>query len=310
MAEPTETTVLDGRSLTPAEVATVARAGRTVRLDDAARARNAAAAEALARLAERGAPIYGVTTGVGALRSRKVPPGEREDHQLRLLRSHACGAGRPLAVEQVRATMVVRANQLGAGGGGVSDELLDSLVAALNAGFVPFTRELGSLGTGDLTVLADIALALLGEGLAWQGRNPVPGRSALAAAGLTAPRLGPRDGIAFMSSNAASIGDGALVAVDAERLLAMGWRWRHCRSWRPAPIRRCSIPRVHAARAHPGQVAIAARLTEALGPGARRGRRAARSGPSTTRTPSAPSPRSRARPWTRSERSRRCWRWS
>jgi histidine ammonia-lyase len=268
VAEPTETTVLDGRSLTTAEVATVARRGRTVRLDDAARARNAAAAEALARLAQRGAPIYGVTTGVGALRSRKVPPGEREDHQLRLLRSHACGAGRPLAVEQVRAAMVVRANQLGAGGGGVSEELLDALVAALNAGVVPFTRELGSLGTGDLTVLADIALALLGEGRAWQGRKPVPARSGLADAGLRAPRLGPRDGIAFMSSNAASIGDGALLAVDAERLITTGLAVAALSFLAAGADPAVLDPRVHAARPHPGQVAIAARLTEALGPGA------------------------------------------
>ena len=138
--------ILDGRTLTPAQVAAVAREGRPVSLDDAARARNAAAAEALAALLEAGTPVYGVTTGVGALRSRELGPSERSGHQLRLLRSHACGAGRPLAPERVRAAMVVRANQIGAGGAGVSDDLLDASVAALNAGFVPFSRELGSLG--------------------------------------------------------------------------------------------------------------------------------------------------------------------
>ena len=64
--------------------------------------------------------------------------------------------------------MVVRANQLGAGGAGVVPALLDALIAALNAGITPFTREFGSLGTGDLPGLCDIALALLGEGLVWQ----------------------------------------------------------------------------------------------------------------------------------------------
>jgi hypothetical protein len=64
------------------------------------------------------------------------------------LRSHACGAGAVLWSESVRAAMATRANQIGAGGAGVANELLDALVACLNAGLSPFTRELGSLGTG------------------------------------------------------------------------------------------------------------------------------------------------------------------
>lgn len=264
--------ILDGRTLTPAQVAAVAREGRAVRLDEAARARNAAAAEALATLLEGGTPVYGVTTGVGALRARELEPSERAGHQLRLLRSHACGAGRPLAPERVRATMVVRANQLGAGGAGVSDDLLDSLVAALNAGFVPLTRELGSLGTGDLSVLADIALALLGEGRAWHGDQLVAAGLALGEAGLLAPGLGPRDGIAFMSSSAATIGHAALVAVDAGNLLdaSLAVAALSFVAAEADPIVLDS--RVHAARAHPGQLAIAARMRELLGPDSQAGR--------------------------------------
>jgi histidine ammonia-lyase len=257
--------VLDGRTLTPAEVDAVARRARQVRLDEGARSRNLRAADAIAQLVERGTPIYGVTTGVGALRSREVPPSERPGHQLRLLRSHACGAGRPLPADLVRAAMVVRANQLGAGGAGVSDGLLRALVEALNAGFVPFTREFGSLGTGDLTVLADIALALLGEGRAWRGERLVAAESALAEAGLTAPELGPRDGIAFMSSNAAGIGHGALVAVDADRLLSASLRVAALSFLAAGADPTVLDPRVQAARGHPGQVAIAERMRKLLG---------------------------------------------
>ncbi|HYN52816.1 MAG TPA: aromatic amino acid ammonia-lyase [Thermoleophilaceae bacterium] len=257
--------ILDGRTLTPAQVAGVARGAATVRLDKAARARNSAACEALAALLEAGTPVYGVTTGVGALRSRELAPRERAGHQLRLLRSHACGAGRPLAPERVRATMVVRANQLGAGGAAVSDHLLESLVAALNAGFVPLTRELGSLGTGDLSVLADIALALLGEGRVWHADQLVAAGPALGAAGLVAPELGPRDGIAFMSSSAATIGHAALVSVDADLLLEASLAVAALSFMAAQADAVVLDPRVHAARAHPGQVAIAARMRELLG---------------------------------------------
>lgn len=260
--------ILDGRSLTPAGVATVAREGRDVHVDEAAWNRNRAAADALAALLEQGTPIYGVTTGVGALRSREVPPSERRDNQLRLLRSHACGAGRPVPADRVRAAMVVRANQLGAGGAGVSDELLGALVAALDAGFTPFVRELGSLGTGDLTALADIGLALLGEGRAWLGGEPVAAKRALDESGLAAPRLGLRDGIAFMSSNAASIGHAALVAVDADRLLAASLQVAALSFMAAGADPAVLDPRVQAARGHPGQVAVAERMTELLAPAA------------------------------------------
>ncbi len=80
--------------------------------------------------------------------------------------------------------MATRANQIGAGGAGVARELLDALVDLLNAGLSPFTRELGSLGTGDLTNLADIALALLGEGQVWRGDDLIDAATALRDAGI------------------------------------------------------------------------------------------------------------------------------
>ncbi len=260
--------ILDGRTLTPAQVAAVAREGEEVRLGDDARGRNAAAADALVALLEAGAPVYGVTTGVGALKSRELEPSERSGQQLRLLRSHSCGAGRPLRPELVRAAMVVRANQIGAGGAGVSDGLLQATVDALNAGVVPFTRELNSLGTGDLSVLADIALALLGEGRVWRDGRAGEAGSALAEAGLVAPALGARDGIAFMSSNAAAIGHAALVAVDAERLFAASLAVAALSFVAAGADPAVLDPRVHEARAHPGQVAVAARLRELLAPDA------------------------------------------
>ena len=179
---------LDGETLDPAAVARVARERAPVQLTPAAQERNTAAARALDQLIAAGEPIYGVTTGVGALRDRPIDADERAGYSRRLLRSHACGAGRILPVGLVRAAMVTRANQIGVGGAGISSGLLGALVAALNADLTPFTRELGSLGTGDLTALSDIALALLGEGHVWQGDELIDAGPAMAA-----PRAGPDD---------------------------------------------------------------------------------------------------------------------
>ena len=227
--------VLDGATLTPEAVTVVARNGAPVELAPEARARNEAAHRAIAALLERGEALYGATTGVGALRDRVIGDADRERFQWNLLRSHAVSAGRPLGTEQVRAGMVTRANQIGAGGAGVAPALLDALVTALNANITPLTRALGSLGTGDLPGLAEIALALLGEGKMWRGGLLVD-----APAPPTPIRLGLRDALGFMSSNAVTAGHAALLSVDAGRFTSAGSRSRRCRSRHSTPIQSCS----------------------------------------------------------------------
>jgi histidine ammonia-lyase len=255
--------VLDGATLTAPAVARVARGGAPVELAAEAARRNEAARVTLAAVLERGEPIYGVSTGVGSLREYPV----HEDpsiYSLRLLRSHACGAGRVVPLELVRAAMAVRANQLGAGGAGVAEELLDTLVALLNAGLSPFTRELGSLGTGDLTALADIGLALLGEGQIWRGERLLDAGQALADAAIPPARLGPRDGLAFISSNAVTVGHAALLVVDVHRMFD-AWLSVAALSFEAAGADPIVLdPRIHSARHRPGQSAVAARMRELL----------------------------------------------
>lgn len=256
--------LLDGDTLTAQAVAAVARHGARAELAPRARRRNDRAREALARLLAEGAQIYGVSTGVGGLRGHPVSEEDRSSYSHRLLRSHACGAGRPLRPELVRAAMVTRANQIGAGGAGVTDELLQALVGTLNAGLAPFTRELGSLGTGDLTALADIGLALLGEGQIWRGDAAVPAGEALRDAAIPPAWLGPRDGLAFISSNAVTIGQAALLVVDVRRLLDV-WLSVAALSFEAAGADPVALdPRIHSSLHRPGQAAVAAQMRALL----------------------------------------------
>ena len=253
--------VLDGASLTTADVAAVAHNGERVELAPDARARNATARDAVAAVLDRGEPLYGASTGVGALRDRQVSHAERELLQWNLLRSHAVSAGRPVPPPIVRAGMVVRANQLGRGGAGVAPELLDVLIDAINAGIVPVTRQLGSLGTGDLPSLAEIALALLGEGQVWsfdrwrmQAAEP-PARPIV---------LGLRDALGFISSNALTAGHAALISVDWERLQA---RWLAVAALSFEALQADPVvldPRVQAVRGATGQAAVAATMRDLL----------------------------------------------
>jgi histidine ammonia-lyase len=251
--------VIDGATLTPAAVEAVARRGRPVELAPEARERNLTARRAIAVLLERGEALYGATTGVGALRDRVIGDADRERFQWNLLRSHAVSAGRPLAPELVRAGMVVRANQLGAGGAGTAPALLDGLIDALNGGVTPLTRELGSLGTGDLPGLAEIALALLGEGQLWRDGELID-----APAPAEPVELGLRDALGFMSSNAMTAGHAALLSVDAR---ALHERWLKVAALSFEALDADPVvldARVQAGRGARGQAAVAERMRELL----------------------------------------------
>lgn len=195
---------LQGHGLSIAAVTAHARDGAAVTVVPAALDVVEQAHRAFAQAATR-RPVYGVTTGVGANRS----VGAAQDgagHALRLLRSHAAGVGPVEDDATTRAAMLVRLNQLLAGGSGVSSEVVQALAAAAGQA-LPSLHHYGSIGTGDLAPLAELALTLAGD-RAWR-RGSVP-----------PVEFGRTDALAFISSNAVTASTAALVCTDLRELLA------------------------------------------------------------------------------------------
>jgi histidine ammonia-lyase len=243
---------IDGTSLTCAAVADAASGRATAGIDPAGFER-AAAAAALARRLAAQQPVYGRTTGVGANRSQAVPGTDAGTHGLRLLRSHAGGGG-PLIEDALgRAMLVVRANQIAAGGSGVDPGVLAVLAECVNRGLCPPAPVYGAIGTGDLTALAVTALCLLGE------RDWLP-------AGAAPPRfaLDPQDALAFISSNAATLGEAAIACAELTTLLAASTVIAALSHAAVGGSAEAYARPVQQARPHPGQGEVAGRLRQLL----------------------------------------------
>ena len=172
------------------------------------------------RLVADGATVYGVTTGFGDLADTRVDPAQTSALQRNLVRSHAAGVGDPLPDDVVRAMLLLRANALAVGLSGVRVEVVDLLVAMLNAAIHPVVPSRGSLGaSGDLAPLAHVALVLIGEGEATvDGAGPGGGAEALARAGLEPIELEAKEGLALLNGTQLMAGIGALAHHDAMRL--------------------------------------------------------------------------------------------
>lgn len=173
---------------------------------DADTAEAVRASEAEAAAASATGAAYGRTTGVGA--NRDVEADDSDDqHGMRLVRSHATGAGDVLGAQVGRATMLVRAHQLAAPGSGLPLEVLEGLIAAANDDRVPPVRALGGIGTGDIAVLGEVALCLLGE-RPWLGGGVQQ----------YVHHIGGNAALAFMSSSAPTLAAAALATHSLRRL--------------------------------------------------------------------------------------------
>jgi histidine ammonia-lyase len=254
--------VLDGTSMTCGDVAAVGRRLAGVEIGPAGLRRASAAAETARAMTEQalaaGRAVYGRTTGVGFNRSIEVIPADERSVGLRLVRSHASGAGPLLAPEVGLAMLAVRANQIAAGGSGVEPGVLSVLADCVNRGFRPPARRYGSIGTGDLTALATTALCLLGDcdWLAADGPEPPVGQPRFA--------LDPPDMLAFMSSNAVTLAEAAIACHDMSRLLKAS---TVIAALSHLAVRASAEPYAEAvqlAGRHPGQIRVARNLRQLL----------------------------------------------
>ena len=270
MTTPAETPApltLDGAFITLENVVEVAEGRRAVRLsaDATFRARIARGSAFLSQLLEEDGVVYGVTTGYGDACTRPIPAEDIDSLPQKLYTFHGCGMGASLPVEATRAVVLVRLVSLCRGVSGVSVELLERLVWLLEHDVLPVIPEEGSVGaSGDLTPLSYLAAVLCGEREVIDNGRQRPASDALAERGLTPYRLKPKEGLALMNGTAVMTALGALAYARCAYLTQLATRITALSVNALAGNPYHFDADLFAAKPHPGQVDVAARLREDL----------------------------------------------
>jgi len=214
------TITLNSSGLTMEQVVDVARNGAKIQISKEALEKMAATRAHIETLAQAKTPVYGISTGFGALANQHIAPEDRVQLQKSLIRSHAAGMGDPVEKEVVRALMLLRLKTLVSGRTGVRPELATTYADLINAQITPIVHEFGSLGcSGDLAPLAHCALVLMGEGRAFgpEGvEKPVP--DLLAAAGIKPIELREKEGLALINGTDGMLGMLVLALHDLNKL--------------------------------------------------------------------------------------------
>ncbi|MFC4425905.1 histidine ammonia-lyase [Deinococcus navajonensis] len=198
----------------------VVRGGEPVELSTAAQTRIARARAVIERIVDGDQAVYGVNTGFGKFASVRVDRAQLAQLQHNLIVSHAIGVGAPLPAEVVRGMLLLRAQSLALGHSGVRPEVVELLVALLNARAHPVIPAQGSVGaSGDLAPLAHLALALIGLGQIEVGGEVRPAAEVLSELGLTPLQLQAKEGLALINGTQLMGSLLALALHDAQTLL-------------------------------------------------------------------------------------------
>jgi histidine ammonia-lyase len=220
--------------------------------------------ERVETLTRRGDAIYGINTGFGHLKNKRISNDDLGKLQHNLLISHAVGLGPPVPPEIVRWMLLLKMHSLLAGHSGVRPALIERLGAWLDHDLLPVVPTRGSLGaSGDLAPLAHMCLPLIGRGLMHPGGEPALQRSGDAAQreiGLEPIALVAKEGLALINGTQFMSAYAANIAVRARRLLDFA-DLIVCMS---LDSLRGSVqpmdPRMHQVRPHPGAIRSAANI--------------------------------------------------
>ena len=217
------------------------------------------------RLAKTKETIYGVNTGFGSLSNIRIEDDGLEALQSNLILSHACGTGKRVPDNIVRAMLCLKVWNMLYGNSGVQRETVERLAQHFNNDVLPIVFTQGSLGaSGDLAPLAHLCLPLIGEGTVKFNGQEVSAKQAMQELGWKPLHLKMKEGLALLNGTQFMSAYGAYCVYHAERLAVfadlVGAIALDAYGGLTAPF----DSSVHNARPHPGQIESARRLRTLL----------------------------------------------
>lgn len=210
---------------------------------------------------EANQPIYGVTSGFGAMASKVIPKDQAIALQNNIPFFHKVGVGNKIPIADVRAGMLLRMNSLLRGASGIRMELIKRLEIFLNQGATPHVFEFASIGaSGDLSPLSYITASLIGLGEQWKvdfKGQEIDCVSLLKTLELTPLQLQPKEGLAMVNGTSVMTGIAANCIRDMKTLLALTFGCHALMFQGMGATNQSFHPFIHQHKPHPGQLSAA-----------------------------------------------------
>lgn len=271
---------IDGKSLTLGQVEAVARENTEIELTEQAKQNIVECRKYVEKIIRDEETVYGINTGFGSLKNKKISRNKLRELQRNLITSHSAGVGDFLPIEIVRAIMLLRINSLARGYSGIRLKTLQTLIKMLNNGIHPAVPEQGSVGaSGDLAPLSHIMLVLSrsphdeekesGRVITIEKKSKdeqivktISGYKAMKEAGLKRVVLEPKEGLALNNGTNVMTAITALALIDAQKLLDNAVHIFTASLEALQGVSDAFFDKIHELRQHPQQREIAQKIRE------------------------------------------------
>ncbi len=248
--------------LTLAQLRAVYQQPVQLSLDPSASAQIDASVACVEQILVENRTAYGINTGFGLLASTRIASADLENLQRSLVLSHAAGVGQPISDDLVRLIMVLKVNSLSRGFSGIRRQVIDALIALINAEVYPHIPLKGSVGaSGDLAPLAHMSLVLLAR---YKGQW-LDAPAALKQAGLQPLTLAAKEGLALLNGTQVSTAYALRGLFEGEDLFAGALVAGGLTVEAVLGSRSPFDARIHEARGQRGQIDAAASYRHLLG---------------------------------------------
>ena len=259
------TVLISNKSIQWGQLAPMLDGPARIRLSPEAKQSIRKSHKVLRSLLDKNQQIYGVNTGFGQLSTVPISQEDRRKLQLNLVRSHACGVGKPLDLGVTRITMILKLMTWAKGYSGVRLALVQLMADMLNHDILPVIPRKGSVGaSGDLAPLAHMARALIGEGDVHFQDRIMPAMLALKEANLDPIVLKAKEGLSLINGTQVSTALGIRALSESQNLLKTADIAGALSTEASLSTRIVFTPKIHKLKKHPGQVASATNVYNML----------------------------------------------
>ncbi|EDQ01335.1 histidine ammonia-lyase [Shewanella benthica] len=258
--------VLTPGTLTLAQIRDISRGKVTLELAQSAIAGINISSGIVQQILDEDRTVYGINTGFGLLANTKIAAEDLQLLQRSIVLSHAAGVGKYMQDATVRLMMVLKINSLSRGFSGIRLEVINFLIALVNAEVYPCVPEKGSVGaSGDLAPLSHMSLSILGEGEMSHKGEIITAKEGLKIAGLKPIELAAKEGLALLNGTQASTAMALEGLFNAEDLFAASSVIGAMSVEAAMASRSPFDQRIHAARGQLGQIDSAGVFRHLLG---------------------------------------------
>lgn len=177
-------------------------------------------AQAVEKIAQGEAIVYGINTGFGPLCTTKISAADTKTLQENLLKSHAVGVGEPVDLEISKLMLVLKIHALAQGFSGIRLETVERIIWMLENDIIPVVPIQGSVGaSGDLAPLSHLFLPLIGLGKVFFNEKLERMDTVLAQFDKKPLHLGPKEGLALINGTQFMAAHGVKVVERLHNLL-------------------------------------------------------------------------------------------